>query len=141
MLGTQVGDELRDLGVGERVREGWHLLAAVENLVRYLFRCPKLIGAQAGQIGGLLSARASSAMTVCAAFIAKQKSACLLVCLLVGGEKKMRLMQGQNDKYSAKTFPTKYHDTDFLMMHAPASPPNDCAEQRCGFLGIVKNPA
>jgi hypothetical protein len=81
VLGPQVGDQLGYFGIGEGVGKGRHLLASIENLIGNFGRGPKLVGAQASEVGSFFAACASGAMAVSAAFVAKKQRACLLVSL------------------------------------------------------------
>ena len=73
MLGAQIGDQLGDLLVGERVGKGRHLLAAVEDLIGDLGWGPQLVLAQVNERGSLLCADSANAVAVGATFVAKQE--------------------------------------------------------------------
>jgi hypothetical protein len=75
VFGSQESHKLRDLCVGNRVAEGRHLLAAIENLIGNFFGGPELVLAQGGQVGTLFGASAIVAVAVGAAFIAKEDGA------------------------------------------------------------------
>ncbi len=77
MLGTQIIDNLRNFVVTERVAEGRHLVPAVKDLFRHLFRWPCLVIADFHERRGLLRAHSAGAVTVSATFIAKQQCASL----------------------------------------------------------------
>ena len=89
LLGAQVGDQLGDLGVRERVGEGRHLLAAVENLIGDFVRWPELVGAQTAEIGTLLSAAASRAVAVGASLVAEEDGAGLFCCFFLGTQERL----------------------------------------------------
>jgi len=78
VLGAEICDELDDLLVSERVREGRHLLATVEDLIGDFRRGPELVFAEAGEIRSLLAAAAALAVAVGATLVAKKDGADLL---------------------------------------------------------------
>lgn len=80
MPGAEVRDQLSSFLVGERVAEGRHLRAAVENLAGQLWHCPHLVLAQrGGQCGGLLGACKICAVAMGAPLIKKERRACRFV--------------------------------------------------------------
>jgi len=72
---AQVGDDLGDLGIAERVAEGRHPGAAIQNLICDFFRRPLLVAADVGEGGALFCAFEISAVTVSAAFVAIENGA------------------------------------------------------------------
>lgn len=79
MLRTQVGHNLGNLGISERVGEGRHLATSVENLLRDLVRRPVLILAHVREIGSFFRAYAGDAVAMFAPFIAKENSPGLFI--------------------------------------------------------------
>ena len=75
VFGAQIGDELGDFLVGEGVAEGRHLCATVRDLAGDLFRRPQLVLADVDEGWRFERAYAASAMTKCAAFVAKEDGA------------------------------------------------------------------
>jgi hypothetical protein len=63
-----------DLGVGQGVGKGRHLLAAVEDLVSNVGGGPESVIAQIGKVRPFFAACSAGAMAVCATLIAKQDS-------------------------------------------------------------------
>lgn len=87
MFGAEVGDQLGDLLIGDRVAEGRHLLAAVENLAGDFFRGPGLVCAQADEARSLFAADATGSVAIGATLVAKQQCAGLLGGLRLSTEK------------------------------------------------------
>jgi len=86
VLGAEEDDDLCRLRVAQRIREGWHLLSTVLNLLGDLGRSPDLVLSNVHQRGGLPGAFAVSAMTMGTPFIAKQDCTGHLIALCVGGK-------------------------------------------------------
>jgi hypothetical protein len=105
--------------VGNRVAEGWHLLAAVENLAGYLGGSPELVFGQAGKIGPFLGTLAIGAMAVHTAFVAKENGAGALGGFGVRTQQGMDKQDGEKEKngkiYDAEMFSAGDHGIDFLM--------------------------
>jgi hypothetical protein len=78
VLSTEVSDQLGDLLIGDRVAEGRHLLATVENLAGDFFRRPGLVCAQADEARSLFAADATGSVAIGATLVAKQQCAGLL---------------------------------------------------------------
>jgi len=89
VFGAQVGDQLGDFCVRERVTEGRHLLAAVHNLIGQFGWSPELVVADAGERWGLWASDAAFAVAVSATFIAEEDGAGLFVGPLPGVEEGM----------------------------------------------------
>jgi len=78
VLGAEPGHKLGCLLVGERIAEGRHLLAAVENLMCDLGWGPAFVLAQTGQVRRLFAACAACAVAMDTALVAKENRAGLL---------------------------------------------------------------
>ena len=126
MLGAQIGDQLSDLLIGERVGKGRHLLATVENLVGDFIRGPELIGANGAEVGAFLSAGASCAVAVGATFVAKQNGAGLVGGLLFGARQGVSGGCGEDgqgqDQETRKISNGRTHRSYFLMMGWDVAP-------------------
>ena len=86
MLRSQEKDDLRRLGIRQRIGKGRHLLPAVLNLLGDLGWCPELVLSDIRECRSLLRTLALSAMTVGASFVSKQNRAGHFIGLLMGGE-------------------------------------------------------
>ncbi len=102
MLRAQVGDDLCNLGISERVGEGWHFAPAVENLLGDPRRRPVLVLADIGKRRSLLCAGAGDAVAMLASFIAKENGSGLFVGPGIGGKELRREHQRQK-RESKKT--------------------------------------
>ena len=123
VLCAQVGDQLRDLRVGERVAKGRHLLSAIENLSGDFGGRPVGVLADVDEAGCFFAADAAYAVAKGAAFVAKQHGAGLLVGLGVGGiggEKGGKddggCQGGKEGLYGL------HHDVHFLMLRGTRTP-------------------
>ena len=82
ILGAKIGDELRNLLVGQGVAEGRHLLPAVQDLSGDFCGGPRFVRTDAGERGGFFAANAVGAVAVGAALVAEQNSAGFLAGLV-----------------------------------------------------------
>lgn len=87
MLGAQVGDQLADLLVRQRIGKRRHFLPTVEDLVRDFGRWPELVGADLGERRAFFATHAADPMTEGATFITEQNRACRLVGLRICSER------------------------------------------------------
>lgn len=72
MLGAEENNDLGSLRIGQRIREGWHLLPAVLNLFGDLRRSPVLVLADVRESRSLLRTRSGGAVAMGASLVAKQ---------------------------------------------------------------------
>ncbi len=86
MLGAEEDDDLCRLRVAQRIREGWHFLSTVLNLLGDLGGRPEFVLSNVHKCWSLAGAFATSAMTMGAPFIAKQDCTGHLIGLCVGGK-------------------------------------------------------
>lgn len=84
MLRAQVGNDLRHILIGERVGEGRHLLAAVENLIRHFGRSPNLVLADICQGRSLPAAFEGGPVAMGASLVPIENGASRLVRMAVG---------------------------------------------------------
>lgn len=82
MLGAQIGYELSNLLIGERVREWRHFLPAVQNLIGHFGRRPISIFRQLGQGRSFSATNSGRPVTVGAAFVAKKNRTGFLIRFL-----------------------------------------------------------
>ena len=75
MLGPQVGDDLRQLLITERIRKGRHLFSAVENLACHFVWRPELVLADVDERGSLFGSGAVGSVAVGATFVAEEDGA------------------------------------------------------------------
>lgn len=85
MLGAEIGDELGDLLVAERVAERGHFVAAVEDLIGHFFRRPVLVVANVEEGWRLFGADAAGAVAIGAALVAEEEGAGLRIGVAFGG--------------------------------------------------------
>ena len=111
MFGAEVCDQLGDLLVGERVAEGRHLLAAVEDLAGDFCRGPELVLAQVGEIRTLLAAGSAGSVAVGATLVAKENRAGLLGSFGLRAEEGVGGERGEQDdgRQDGKAFQTRDH--------------------------------
>lgn len=114
--GAQIGHQLRNFLVGERVAEGRHLLTAIQNLIGDLGRRPFLVVRQTGQIRSFLGSNAAVAVAMSAALVAKKNGAGQLGGpVLRCGEAMHRKCTERENKSEAEGFKTSHHGVDSLM--------------------------
>jgi hypothetical protein len=89
MFSTQVRNNLRYLRVAQRIREGRHLLPAMQNLLGHPGRTPQLVLANVHERRSFLGTHAADAVAVDAAFVAKQDRTRHFVGLCAGAEERV----------------------------------------------------
>ena len=72
LLCSKPCDQIGDLVVGNRFLKGWHLLAAIQNLVSDFFVRPGVVLRQVNERRGFLRAFSDGTVTVGTAFVAKE---------------------------------------------------------------------
>jgi hypothetical protein len=124
MPGAEIGNQLRNLLVGERFAEGRHLLPAVGDLVDHLGRRPILVFAYVDQGRRLLGANSARTMTERAAFVAKKNRAGLFVghrdCRAARSSRTKKERQNQR---RGKLLSTNCHGLIFSQPRSPAVHP------------------
>ncbi len=90
MLRAEIGNDLRDLRVGQRVCKRRHFAATVENLLSDPLGCPTLVLTNVGDRGRLFGADSGYAVAMLASFIAKEDGSCLFIGSGSGGEERWR---------------------------------------------------
>lgn len=126
MFGAQISDQLSNLSICERVAEGWHLLAAVEDLVGDFGRNPKLARWQIGEGRRLFSADAAGTMAIGTAFVAKKDCAGFrfgLGACTKGPGRRCGEGQLEEKEKSKETVQADDHRVYFLMQETNSPPP------------------
>lgn len=103
MFGAEVGDDLGDLGIAERVAKGRHLLAAIQNLVGDFVGGPLLVAADISESGAFFCAFEIGAVAVGATFIAKEDGAGEGIGFFFGRGGGLRCGQGGEDQECASS--------------------------------------
>ena len=97
MLGAEEDDDLCRLRVAQRIREGWHLLSTVLNLLGDLGWRPELVFSNIHQRWRLPRAFTMRTVTTGAALIAEQDCAGHFIDLFMGGKRRSRKHCGEKE--------------------------------------------
>lgn len=116
LFGAEKSDQLLDFVVGERIAEGRHLLAAVEELAGDFVVGPLLLFADVFESRGFARAFEVGAVAEAAAFVAEENGAGHFgFFFLAGCEGGLRGAQGNEDK-DGEGLSWKSHGAHFRMM-------------------------